>query len=81
MYVRTYINNTTKSTSFVFSRVTLLGSAFGLFLRIITIIIIIIIIIKYKDDSASVRTNCATVHERGCTLQLSSSNEYCCCKV
>jgi len=76
MYVRTYINNTTKSTSFVFSRVTLLGSAFGLFLRII-----IIIIIKYKDDSASVRTNCATVHERGCTLQLSSSNEYCCCKV
>jgi tryptophan-rich sensory protein len=51
MYVTIYINNTTKSTSYVVSRVTLLGPVFGLFLRII-IIIIIIIIINCKDDSA-----------------------------
>ena len=64
-------NDTTKSTSYVVSRVTLLGSALGLFLQII---IIIIIIIKCKDNSASVRTNCATEHERGCTLQFSSQH-------
>ena len=64
-------NDTTKSTSYVVSRVTLLGFALGLFLQII---IIIIIIIKCKDNSASVRTNCATEHERGCTLQFSSQH-------
>jgi uncharacterized membrane protein len=73
MYVKTYINDITKYTSYIVSRVTLLGSAFGLFLLLLLImmmiiIIIIIIIIICKDDSASVRTNCATEHESGCTL-------------
>jgi len=69
MYVKTYINVITKYTSYVVSRVTLLGSAFGLFLLLLIIIMIMIIIITIcKDDSASVRTNCATEHESGCTL-------------